>query len=86
MEINPIYKFMKDNGLTQKDEATFVSEYSNPQKSAELHKFMVDNGLTTKGADDFYSEYFAGSKKRTYYSRFIAACKAFYAEFWSEGN
>lgn len=64
MEINPIYKFMKDNGLTQKDEATFVSEYSNPQKSAELHKFMVDNGLTTKGADDFYSEYFAGSKKK----------------------
>jgi len=64
MEINPIYKFMKDNGLTQKDEATFVSEYSNPQKSAELHKFMTDNGLTTKGADDFYSEYFAGSKKK----------------------
>jgi len=64
MEINPIYKFMKDNGLTQKDEATFVSEYSNPQKSAELHKFMTDNGLTTKGADDFYSQYFNPSKKK----------------------
>lgn len=64
MDSNPIYKFMKDNGLTQKDEATFVSEYSNPQKSAELHKFMTDNGLTTKGADDFYSEYFSGSKKK----------------------
>jgi len=64
MDINPIYKFMKDNGLTQKDEATFVSEYSNPQKSAELHKFMTDNGLTTKGADDFYNEYFSASKKK----------------------
>lgn len=64
MEINPIYKFMKENGLTQKDEATFVSEYSNPQKSAELHKFMTDNGLTTKGADDFYNQYFAASKKK----------------------
>ena len=64
MDINPIYKFMKDNGLTQKDESTFVSEYSNPQKSAELHKFMTDNSLTTKGADDFYNEYFNPSKKK----------------------
>ena len=64
MDINPIYKFMKDNGLTQKDEATFVSEYSSPQKSAELHKFMVDNKLTTKSSGDFYNEYFAGSKKK----------------------
>lgn len=64
MEVNPIYKFMKDNGLTQKDETTFVSEYSNPQKSAELHKFMTENGLTTKGADDFYNEYFSGVKKK----------------------
>jgi hypothetical protein len=64
MEINPIYKFMKENRLTQKDEATFISEYSNPQKSAELHKFMTDNGLTTKGADDFYNQYFSASKKK----------------------
>jgi hypothetical protein len=64
MDNNPIYKFMKENGLTQKDEATFVSEYSNPQKSAELHKFMVNNKLTTKSADDFYNEYFSGSKKK----------------------
>lgn len=64
MEVNPIYKFMKDNGLTQKDEATFVSEYSNPQKSAELHKFMTENGLTTKDANQFYNEYFAGVKKK----------------------
>jgi hypothetical protein len=64
MEINPIYKFMKDNGLTQKDETTFLSEYSDPNKSAQLHKFMVDNQLTTKGSDDFYNEYFSPSKKK----------------------
>lgn len=64
MDTNPIYKFMKENRLTQKDEATFISEYSNPQKSAELHKFMTDNRLTTKGADDFYNEYFNPSKKK----------------------
>jgi hypothetical protein len=55
---------MKDNGLTQKDEATFLSEYSDPNKSAQLHKFMVDNQLTTKGSDDFYNEYFSPSKKK----------------------
>jgi hypothetical protein len=64
MDINPIYKFMKDNGLTQKDEATFLSEYSDPNKAAQLHKFMVDNQLTTKGSDDFYNEYFSPSKKK----------------------
>jgi hypothetical protein len=61
---NPIYKFMKENGLTQKDETTFLSEYSDPNKAAQLHKFMVDNKLTTKGADDFYNEYFSASKKK----------------------
>jgi hypothetical protein len=61
---NPIYKFMRDNGLTKKDEATFLSEYSDPNKAAQLHKFMVDNQLTTKGADDFYNEYFSPSKKK----------------------
>jgi hypothetical protein len=61
---NPIYKFMKENGLTQKDEATFVSEYSNPQKSAEIHRFMTDNGLTSKNYEEFYNEYFNPSKKK----------------------
>lgn len=55
---NPIYKFMKDNGLTTKDEATFLTEYSTPEKARELHSFMTQNGLTQKDETSFYDEYF----------------------------
>jgi hypothetical protein len=50
---------MKSNGLTTKDEATFLKEYSTPEKSRELHRFMTENELTTKDENSFYSEYFA---------------------------
>lgn len=56
---NKIYEFMKQNGLTTKDEATFLKEYSTPEKSRELHSFMVQNKLTTKDESSFYDEYFS---------------------------
>ena len=55
---NPIYKFLKENNLTQKDEASFVNEYSNPDKAHELYGFMQENNLTQKDFDSFYGEYF----------------------------
>lgn len=64
MEINPIYKFMKENKLTQMDEASFSKAYSDPQKSAQIHKFMVDNKLTNLDANAFHSAYFDPSKKK----------------------
>lgn len=57
MNGNKIYNFLKENQLTDKDEATFLEEYSNPEKSKELYKFFVDNQLTDKNYDEFYGEY-----------------------------
>ena len=69
MPKHEIYNFLKENGLTQKDEASFVKEYSDPKKAAELHKFFTDNGLTQKDSAAFYDNYFNPSKKKdTQYS------------------
>jgi len=54
---NPIYQFMKANNLTDKDEKTFLNEYSNPQKANELHSFMKANDLTDKDSASFYDTY-----------------------------
>lgn len=64
MPKHEIYNFLKENGLTQKDEASFVKEYSDPKKAAELHKFFTDNGLTQKDSAAFYDTYFNPSKKK----------------------
>ncbi|MGL4185897.1 MAG: hypothetical protein ACRCR4_08965, partial [Thiotrichaceae bacterium] len=64
MPYQEIYKFLKDNGLTQKDEATFAKEYSDPKKAQELYKFFADNKLTTKDSATFYNTYFGSSKKK----------------------
>jgi hypothetical protein len=64
MDSNPIYKFMKENNLTDMDEVSFVKAYSTPQKSAQIHQFMVENKLTDLDAGSFYSAYFDPSKKK----------------------
>lgn len=54
---NPIYDFMKANKLTDKDEKTFLLEYSDPNKAKEIHAFFQANKLTDKNFDSFYGEY-----------------------------
>jgi hypothetical protein len=54
---NPIYQFMKTNNLTDKDEKTFLNEYSDSKKAQELHTFMKDNDLTDKDSASFYDTY-----------------------------
>jgi len=54
---NPIYQFMKSNNLTDKDEKTFLNEYSDPKKAQELHSFMKSNNLTDKDSSSFYDTY-----------------------------
>ena len=61
---NPIYQFMKTNNLTDKDEKTFLNEYSDPKKAQELHTFMKDNDLTDKDSASFYDTYL---KKKSWY-------------------
>lgn len=61
-----IYKFLKDNQLTTKDEVTFNKEYSSSEKQKELYTFMKDNQLTTKDFDTFSSDNFGALKKYTY--------------------
>lgn len=55
---NPIYKFLRENNLTQKGEVDFLAEYSTPEKARELYGFIQSNGLTEKDFDSFYGEYF----------------------------
>jgi hypothetical protein len=54
---NPIYDFLKANGLTDKDEVTFLKEYSDSTKAKELHEFFTANKLTDKDFNGFYGEY-----------------------------
>jgi hypothetical protein len=37
MPENPIYNFLKANKLTEKDEATFLREYSDSSKSKQFN-------------------------------------------------
>ena len=57
MPTNEIYKFLKENNLTQKDEASFLKEYSDSAKAKELYGFMQGNGLTSKDFNSFYDTY-----------------------------
>lgn len=58
-----IYKFLKDNNLTTKDEASFNKDYSNAEKQKELYNFMRENKLTTKDFTAFSSDNFGAFKK-----------------------
>ena len=56
-----IYRFLKQNNLTQKSEEEFNSEYNNsPEKQEQLYAFFKDNNLTQKDKDSFTQEYFGG--------------------------
>ena len=57
MPTNEIYKLLKENNLTQKDEASFLKEYSDSAKAKELYGFMQGNGLTSKDFNSFYDTY-----------------------------
>jgi hypothetical protein len=57
MPQNDIYNFLKENNLTQKDEKSFLEEYSNPEKAKELFGFFQSNELTKKDFNSFYDTY-----------------------------
>lgn len=54
---NEIYKFLKANNLTTKDEKSFLNEYSDSSKAKELFGFFQSNNLTTKDFNSFYDTY-----------------------------
>jgi hypothetical protein len=58
MQDNPLYKFLKENNLTTKDESSFMKEYSDPNNAKKLHGFLKSNNLTTKDEASFYDTYF----------------------------
>ena len=58
MQDNPLYKFLKENNLTTKDESSFMKEYSDPVNAKRLHGFLKSNNLTTKDEVLFYDTYF----------------------------
>jgi len=52
-----IYRFLKQNNLTQKSEEEFNSEYNNsPEKQEQLYAFFKANNLTQKDKDSFTQE------------------------------
>ena len=57
MPDNEIYKFLKENNLTQLDEKAFINKYSAPDKAKEIHSFFVENNLTKLDSAGFYDKY-----------------------------
>lgn len=57
MPDNEIYKFLKENNLTQLDEKSFINKYSAPEKAKEIHSFFVENDLTQLDSAGFYDKY-----------------------------
>lgn len=57
MPDNEIYNFLKENGLTQKTEEEFLTEYSDSAKAQELYNFFDANNLTQKDFGGFYDQY-----------------------------
>ena len=54
---NKIYDFLKANKLTDKDQQTFLKEYSDSAKAKELYGFFQANQLTDKNFNSFYDTY-----------------------------
>lgn len=54
---NPIFKYLKENQMTDLDEKSFLDKYSNPQKAKEIHSFMVENELTDLDEKKFFDAY-----------------------------
>lgn len=54
---NKIYDFLKANKLTDKDQQTFLKEYSDSAKAKELYGFFQANQLTDKDFNSFYDTY-----------------------------
>ena len=57
---NPIFDFLKENNLTDKDQQSFEKEYSDPKKAEQIHEFFKENKLTDKDSTSFYDTYFKG--------------------------
>jgi len=57
MEENPIYKFIRENQLTELDEKSFLDKYSDPQEAGKIYSFMKENKLTELEDSAFYSKY-----------------------------
>ena len=74
MPENEIYKFLRENNLTQKDENSFLKEYSNPNKAKELFGFFEQNQLTQKDFNSFYDTYL---KKKTFLPLFLKKALGF---------
>jgi hypothetical protein len=55
--MNEIYKFLKENNLTQLDENAFLSKYSTPERAAEIHSFFAENKLTQLDGNAFFDKY-----------------------------
>jgi hypothetical protein len=58
-----LYSYLKSNQMTDLDESTFYSKYSDPSKSKEIHSYLKSNKMTDLDETSFHSAYFGGKKK-----------------------
>ena len=59
-----LYSYLKENQLTDLDESTFKSIYSDINKTKEIHSYLKSQGMTDLDLTSFHSSYFGGQVKK----------------------
>lgn len=55
---NPIYRYLKEEGLTDLPEQEFVSKYTDRAELKQVFNYLKDNGNTDLGFEEFSDKYF----------------------------
>lgn len=58
MPENPIYDYLKKEGITDLSEKDFITKYSDRTKLKDVYKYLRDNKNTDLGFEDFSNKYF----------------------------
>lgn len=59
-----LYSYLKENQLTDLDESTFKSIYSDINRTKEIHSYLKSQGMTDLDLTSFHSSYFGGQVKK----------------------
>jgi|JI7StandDraft_1071085.scaffolds.fasta_scaffold18633_5 hypothetical protein len=65
LDDNSIYKFLKENNLTEKEPKEFLKIYSNSDSSDIIYKFYNANNLTDLSQVDFIKKYLNSNDANT---------------------
>src|SRR6056297_8186 len=54
---NPIYEYLKEQGMTDLDEQSFLDKYSQPENAKEVYSYIKEQDMTDLSEEDFTSKY-----------------------------